>query len=266
VGGKNGLRQDFHIHRLPQLIPILCLSVMIGGCVNPAKSSLPPSDIQIPEAAGPNLPKGDVYADENEIRPDMPISPGDTVQVIVRTGAGEDKEVSVVREDGSIPVAFKEIKISGMTTVRAEAKIAEELTAFYRNPRVQVQITNKKVRVKQIFVFGEVKKPGMIPLARNMTVLHALSQAGNYNETAILDEIRIIRRHGQSAEVLTADIARLLTHGDWSKNLPLKENDVVYIPRTTLGDAKAYAETIRPLTQLITDPLFTARAILTLAP
>jgi len=264
VGGKNGLRQDFHIHRLPQLIPILCLSVMIGGCVNPAKSSLPPSVIQTPEAAGPLLPKGDIFADESEIQPNMRIAPGDTVQVTVRTGAGEDKETSVVRENGSILVAFQEVNIAGMMSVEAEAKIGRDLAAFYRNPHVQVQIVKKNVRVKQIFVMGEVKLPGMIPMARNMTVLHAITQAGNYNETAILDAVRVIRRHNNGSEVLTADLARLLTHGDWSRNLALEENDIVYVPRTTLGDAEAYARVVAPISQLITDPLFTARTVITL--
>ena len=107
---------------------------MTGGCVNPAKSSLPPPVTKTPEMAGPSLPKGDVFADENKIRPDMPISPGDSIQITVRTGAGEDKETHVVRENGSIPVAFKEIIIAGMTAIQAEAKIATELSVFYRKP------------------------------------------------------------------------------------------------------------------------------------
>ncbi len=249
---------------LLRVIPILCLSVVTWGCLNPAKSSLPPQVIHLPEAAGPPLPKGDIYADENEIRPNMRISPGDTVQVTVRTGTGEVKETSVVRGNGSIPVAFKEIIIGGMTAVEAEAKITGEIAAFFRHPSVQVQITNKKVRVKQIFVVGEVKQPGMIPMARNMTVLHAVSQAGNYNETAVLDEVRVIRRHENGSEVLTADLARLFTYGDWSKNLQLQENDIVYVPRTSLGDAEAYARIIAPITRLITDPLITTKIIIDL--
>ncbi len=53
-----------------------------------------------------------------------------------------------------------------------------------KNPPVQVVLKKKSRRVK---------KPDMLPMPRNMTVLQAIAQADNYNEIALLDEIRIIR-------------------------------------------------------------------------
>ena len=92
-----------------------------------------------------------------------------------------------------------------------------------------------------MFVFGDVQKPGMLPMSRDMTVLNAMMLADSYKGTALLDEIR---GNLQQPEILTADLSRLFTYGDMSRNLPLEENDVVFVPRERLGDAVEAAKKI----------------------
>jgi len=89
---------------------------------------------------------------------------------------------------------------------------------------------------------------------RDMTVMEAVVAAASYKETALLDEIRVIRGNLDRPEVLTADLARLFTYGDGSRNLRLRENDVVYIPREPLGDAVEAAKKLSPIVQLAVAP------------
>ena len=120
------------------------------------------------------------------------------------------------------------------------------------------QLKKKAAKVKRIFVFGDVKKPGMHPMSRHMTVLQAVAQAENYNETALLDEIRVIRGNLDRPEVLTADLARLLTYGDFSRNLALEENDVVFVPRERLGDAAEAGKKLLPIITVALAPVYSA--------
>ncbi|GIW53980.1 MAG: hypothetical protein KatS3mg082_0384 [Nitrospiraceae bacterium] len=146
-----------------------------------------------------------------------------------------------------------------MTAAQAEARIQESVTPYMRQPRVQVQLKKKALRVKRVFVFGDVKKPGMIPMSRHMTVIQALAMAENYNETALLEEIRIIRGGDlQRPQILTADLARLFTYGDFSRNLPLEENDIVFVPREHLGDAAEAAKKLMPIVQTAITPFYPA--------
>ncbi len=92
-----------------------------------------------------------------------------------------------------------------------------------------------------MFVFGDVQKPSMLPMSRDMTVLNAMMLADSYKGTALLDEIR---GNLQQPEILTADLSRLFTYGDMSRNLPLEENDVDFVPRERLGDAVEAAKKI----------------------
>ena len=98
-----------------------------------------------------------------------------------------------------------------------------------------------------------------------MWLMVALAAADNYQETALLEEIRVIRGNLQRPEVLTADISRLFTYGDMSRNLSLQENDVVYVPREPMGDAREAAKKLLPVIQAILAPFQAALIPVSLA-
>lgn len=243
------------------LLLLVAISAGIQGCLNPAQSTLPPTAVAPGGTPLPPLPKGDLYAEETVVSADVPIEPGDTLEVLVRRGAGEEKFTSVVSEAGIAAISFLEIEVKGLTAAEAEALIQGEMAPYMRDPRVQVLLKKKSRKVKRVFVFGDVKKPGMLPMSRNMTVLQAIAQADSYNETAILEEIRIVRGNLQQPEFLTADLARLFSHGDMSGNLPLEENDIVYVPRSKFGDVSAAAKTILPIISALIQPFIGILAV-----
>jgi polysaccharide export outer membrane protein len=194
------------------------------------------------------LPKGDVYADETVPTSETPIETGDTLEVVIRRGAGEEKFASVVRENGKVSIGFMEVDVGGITAAVAETRVQEAAVPYMRDPRVQVLLKKKVLKVKRVFVFGDVKKPGMVPMSRNMTVLQALAVADMYQETALMEEVRVIRG-GDLAKphILMADLARAFTYGDMTRNVSLEENDVVFVPREHLGDASEAAKKIMPI-------------------
>jgi polysaccharide export outer membrane protein len=232
------------------------------GCRNPAQSSLPPSAIAPPGTPLPPLPKGDLYADETAVSADATIDPGDTLDIVIRRGAGEEKYSNVVQETGMVAVSFLEVDVRGQTAAQAEESITDAVAPYMKNPRVQVLLKKKNLRLKRFFVFGDVKKPGHFPLGRNMTVLQAIAQAETYNDTALLDEIRVIRGGDlNNPKILMADVSRVLTYGDLSRNLSIQENDIVFVPRERLGDAKETALKIFPLIYAGITPIFFAAIV-----
>lgn len=251
-------------HLIPQqLIGFLgagtLLAVASLGCHNPAGSSLPPSAISPPGTAVPPLPKGDVYADETVPTSETPIETGDTLEVVIRRGAGEEKVSSIVRENGKISVGFMEVDVGGVTAAVAEARVQEAAAPYMRQPRVQVLLKKKVLKVKRVFVLGDVKKPGMVPMPRHMTVLQAIAAADMYQETALLEEVLVIRG-GNLAKphILLADLARAFTYGDMSRNVALEENDIVFVPREHLGDASEAGKKLMPIIQAAITPLYPA--------
>ena len=233
------------------------LAVAFLGCHNPASSSLPPSAISPPGTAVPPLLKGDVYADETVPTSETLIETGDTLEVLIQRGAGEEKFASVVRENGKISVGFMDVDVGGATAAVAEARVQEAAVPYMREPRVQVLLKKKVLKVKRVFVFGDVKKPGMVPMPRHMTVLQALAAVDMYQETALMEEIRVIRG-GDLAKphILMADLARAFTYGDMTRNISLEENDIVFVPREHLGDASEAGKMMMPIITAAIAPLY----------
>lgn len=233
------------------------LAAAFLGCHNPISSSLPASAMSPPGTAIPPLPKGDVYADETVPTSDTPIETGDTLEVIIRRGAGEEKFVSVVQENGKISVGFMEVDVRGATGALAEARVQEAAMPYMRQPHVQVLLKKKVLKVKRVFVFGDVKKPGMVPMQRHMTVLQALAAADSYHETALMEEVRVIRGGDlANPRILMSDLARAFTYGDMTRNLALEENDIVFVPREHLGDASEAGKVIMPIITSAIAPLY----------
>ena len=126
-----------------------------------------------------------------------------------------------------------------------------------RQPHAQVLLKKKVLKVKRIFVFGDVKKPGMVPMPRHMTVLQAIAAADMYLETALMEEVRVIRG-GDLAKphILMADLARAFTYGDMTRNVSLEENDIVFVPREHLGDASEAGKMMMPIISAAIAPLY----------
>jgi len=244
-----------HVFILHSAVAILAMTFV--GCHNPASSSLPPSAISLPGAAVPPLPRGDVYADETVPTSETPIETGDTLEVVIHRGAGEEKFTSVVRENGKISVGFMEVEVGGVTGAVAEARIQDAAMPYMREPHVQALLKKKVLKVKRVFVFGDVKKPGMVPMPRHMTVLQALAAVDMYQETALLEEVRVIRGGDlATSRILMADLARAFTYGDMSRNVALEENDIVFVPREHLGDAAEAGKKIMPIISAAIAPLY----------
>lgn len=84
-----------------------------------------------------------------------------------------------------------------------------------------------------VYVLGQVAKPGPYRLTQRMTVLDALAQAGGATEDSRPNEIGLYRAGVQKTEVLSfAD----LTDPSRAKNYALEDGDVIFLPRSRMGE------------------------------
>jgi protein involved in polysaccharide export with SLBB domain len=181
------------------------------------------------------------------------IEPGDSLEVVVRRGAGEERSLVTVRDNGRVYVGSLDIDVKSLTVPEAEARITEQAATIIRNPRVEVSIKQKKLQLRKqrIFVLGGGTGPpgtgaflatGAAKLAeldRKTTVGQLLALVG-YNDLAVLDDVRVIRGDARNPEVIPVDIKRFFQYGDRSQDIVLKDNDIVFVPRQRIGDWNAF--------------------------
>jgi len=180
----------------------------------------------------------------------LTISNGDVLDVIIRRGAGEETYTGTVRDNGVLSVSFIDANVKGMTLHDAEQKLTELLSPYIKEPRVQI-LFKQKVITDRIFVFGEVNKPGVIPLEPGMTVVDAVGKANGYTNYAYLPSVRVLRGGGEHPEVLAVDLDQLIYQGQLGQNLLLKNQDIVFIPRSQIGDWNAFMKDLMPTLEVI---------------
>jgi len=198
----------------------------------------------------------DLYTEESEQGPPK-IEPGDSIEVVVRRGAGEERSTVTVRDNGRAYIGALEVDLTNLTVSEAEVRITEQAATIFRNPRVEVAIKQKnfQVRKPRVYLLGGGAGGGggsarFSDLDRKTTVGQLIAQVG-YNEFAVLDDIRVIRGDAKNPEVIAVDIQRLYLYGDRSQDIVLKNNDIVFVSRQRIGDWNAFLGKISPTLALL---------------
>ena len=154
-------------------------------------------------------------------------------------GAGDVLEISVyeeddlskvvrVSEDGyiSFPLIGR-VKILGLVVNEAEKQIEFLLEKDYL---VDAQVTVFVKEYGDIFVFGEVNKPGSYKLEGEMSVLEAITVAGGFTEFANPNSTKVIRVEDGEEKTIKVRVDDITKKGDKSKDILLKPNDVIIVP------------------------------------
>jgi polysaccharide biosynthesis/export protein len=99
---------------------------------------------------------------------------------------------------------------------------------------------------RRVYLLGEVKVPGPIPYFPNLTLMQLMAQAGGWTDSALFEEARIIRSDPKAPQIIEIDLNRLMLQGDQRIDQFLKPNDIVFIPRTLVGNWNAFLALLRP--------------------
>src|SRR5262249_42527662 len=157
---------------------LLCVVVgmaglaLLGGCGGPSRTSQVPSTALLPP---PPM----------TIEPDYRLQLGDTLKVSFLFQPENDIDL-VVRPDGRISLsAVGEIEAVGKTERELEEIITERASEHLRNPVVTVSVT--KIGTQNVYVGGEVLRPGVVTLVPGMTPLQAVMEQGGFRPTAKRD-------------------------------------------------------------------------------
>jgi polysaccharide export outer membrane protein len=189
---------------------------------------------------------------------------GDVLSVRLREGVKFSEFDATVMSTGTIVVSFIEVEAAGHTIDEIREKAQQELSKYIRD--FSVDLIVREWRERKIYVLGEVEKPGMYTFAAGMTTLQALALAGGYKNTAVLSDMRIIRGDLDNPELIRVDLKGAAT-GKGSRDVLLAQNDVIYVPRSAIGDWNNFINLyIRPTLEVLSLPISGAATVKTLNP
>ena len=134
-----------------------------------------------------------------------------------------------VRPDGKISLPLlNDVQAAGLTPMQLRAAITEGLRKFLTEPQVTVIVVG--INSRRVYVMGEVRGPGPVPLVANMTVLQALTAAGGLSEFANGGKIRILRSENGKQTIYPFNYKDVLTGRNPEQNILLKPGDSIVVP------------------------------------
>ncbi|MCY4601857.1 MAG: polysaccharide export protein, partial [Acidobacteria bacterium] len=147
-----------------------------------------------------------------------------------------------VGPDGAFPFPLiGRVEAAGSTVEQLEETLRQRLLdGYFRNPRLSVAVA--EFRSQEVFVMGEVTRPGAYPLTAETSLVEILALAGPLTSQASGAAV-VLRADGPRAgddglggpAADAADTIRVnlrdLEAGDVSRNLTLHDGDTVFIPR-----------------------------------
>lgn len=152
----------------------------------------------------------------------------------------EYNETITVRPDGRISMQrVGEIYVIDMTPSELDDIITQTFGEILINPDVTVFV--REFGGQNIYVMGQVEKPGVIELTKGMTMLRAIAAAGGPKGGAELGSVLLIRNDGHNrGEAIRVDLELSTLRKNLNHDLPLQSYDVVYVPHTFIADVSSF--------------------------
>ena len=165
-------------------------------------------------------------------------------------GAGDQIKLTVLEDpdltnsyrvdaDGFITIPYlNRVQAGGYTPSELQDRIRSALIAgaFIKSPSVRVDV--EQTKSQSVFVGGEVRAPGEVPISGNMTLLKALAIAGSPMSSAS-SELTIAHRMKQGT--LPGDKSPEPLRVNWkdiqigkAPDLPLQDGDIINVPKAQL--------------------------------
>lgn len=157
--------------------------------------------------------------------PDYVIGPGDRLSIVFWRDTEITSEV-VVRPDGRISLPLlNDIEASGLTPDQLRERVLAAALRFIEDPSATVVV--KEIHSRQVFITGNVDKPGAYALTGPTTVLQLIATAGGLREFVSGKNVIIVRSENTRFKFNYRDV---VSGKRLQQNIVLRPGDTVIVP------------------------------------
>lgn len=161
------------------------------------------------------------------------LGPGDRLVLILTGDVEQSHQLEVTREGFVVIPQVGQLFVNNLTLAQFEDLLYSRLGRVYSGVRrgpgatTRFYITPSRLTSNQIFVQGEVMRPGAHRISSAGTAMTALYAAAGPTDNGSLRRVQI-RRAGRTVGEL--DVYDYLLRGDASNDLRLRNGDIVFVP------------------------------------
>jgi protein involved in polysaccharide export with SLBB domain len=185
-----------------------------------------------------NAPSTFAPLDQGPVTADYLLGPGDELLIRVWGQINFNASLRIDRSGNIYLPQVGAVHVAGLPYASVQEHVRSEIARVFRNFDLTVDMG--QLRSIQVFVVGQVRRPGSYTISSLSTLINALFASGGPSTQGSLRRIQL-KRQGQL--VSTFDLYDLLLRGDKSKDVPLLPGDVIFVP--TVGPQVALTGSAR---------------------
>ena len=180
----------------------------------------------------------DLRVQEFRVAADTP-DPAKPPEEFYQIGAGDALNINVWKEptlSGTVKVSpdgyvtlplINEVQVSGQTTGQLRKTLEDKYKEFTTDPFVTIRVEG--IASSEVFLVGQVGKPGAFPLSGNETLLQLLTRSGGLGVFADRSNIRVVRPDGSKVTEYVVDYDAIIK-GDLKQDVLLRPGDRIIVP------------------------------------
>ena len=232
---------------VPKLVRLIACTVGLGVALSGCSSKSSQTESEVAPSASSRMSAAQCEANANiqasatAPDPGYRIQPGDSLALDFYMNS-EFNDTVTVNPDGKVTLRMVgPVQAAGLTTDQLAQSIDKAYSSELRNPGAVVHLHNLPGR--QVYVEGQVQKPGSFPLQPGMTAVQALALAGGVTDSADPETTLVIRRDacGQP-QASKLDLGSALKNPGTGSDMALMERDVVVVPRSRIANADLWVK------------------------
>jgi polysaccharide biosynthesis/export protein len=143
-----------------------------------------------------------------------------------------EKEMSAdvsVRPDGMISLPLiNEVRAEGLTPDQLRDQVTQRAARYVADPTVSIVV--REIHSRQVYITGEIGRPGAYSLMMPTTVMQLISMAGGVREFAKIKDIVILRTEGGKQTAIEFNYKDVRNGKKLSQNILLQPGDTVIVP------------------------------------
>lgn len=184
------------------------------------------------------------------------IQPGDQLSIEFYLSPEFNDDVTV-RPDGQITLrVVGDIKAWGLTPAQLALDLDHAYSSELRSPDAVVHVKNMPNR--EVYVEGQVLKPGAFPLEGGMTTIQAISEAGGLTDEAANSAVLIRRDACGQPSGMHINVKDAMKNPAGDEDVALMPRDVIVVPRSKISNVdlfvKQYIQGLIPIPPYLSFP------------
>jgi polysaccharide biosynthesis/export protein len=170
------------------------------------------------------------------------VQAGDTLDIKFYYHPDHDQQNLVVRPDGKLLLPLiGDIQAVGLTPEQLAEHIAQRYSFTLREPKVAVDVNTASTG--QVYVGGEVLRPGVIKLKPKMNLIQAVFEAGGPKDEGDIERVVLLRSMGDNQfGYREINLMRIVKHEEPADDAVLAQDDLIFIPKTGIAKANLWVQ------------------------